>query len=217
MVFNSFLFSSVFQFRFFSLYKTQTKVPVCVAELGSSTSRNSRDVSTAAGWLLWLCLAAGQRTGVRCHCQNWGRDAASGNRQQSGMGCLGRGVQSKTDVSVSSSAAALATEDLLAGPECRKPSSLSGWSINHRSCFISLLKPLNSVLFSSCYSGVNICRQKKKNLNQPKHLLGNSYFCHSQCWLIRNTTGAWRLVDTHSPGKKWKCWIHGRSQITNSK
>lgn len=133
------------------------------------------------------------------------------------MGCLGHGVQSKTDVCASSSATALATEDLLAGPECRKPSSLSGWWINHGSCFISLLKPLNSVLISSCYSGVNICRQKKKNLNQPKHPVGDSYFCHSQYWLIRNTTGAWRLVDTHSTDKKWKHWIHGRSQITNSK
>lgn len=57
------------------------------------------------------------------------------------------------------------------GLKCRKPSSFSGGSINCGSCFISLLKPLHSVLLTSCYSGVNVCRQNKKN---------KSLFCHSQ-------------------------------------
>ena len=48
------------------------------------------------------------------------------------------------------------------GLKHKKPFSFSGRSVNCGSCFISLLKPLHSLLFTSCYSGVNISRKNKK-------------------------------------------------------
>lgn len=82
--FNSFLFSSLLQFCFFSFYKIHCKpfqIPACVAEWGSTISRKSKARNWATvEWSSGLCLVAdmGQMPPLQS-LPNRGRNAKSGN------------------------------------------------------------------------------------------------------------------------------------------
>lgn len=131
-----------------------------------------------------LCPADGQQIGVTClfsrlpklkeKCSLWQAEVIRREMSET--------LQRKTDVHVPSSATALGAEDhSWLSLQCRKPFSSLKWSINHNFSFISLLQTRHSVIFSCCYSVVKICRQNRKNLNQPKYPVGPSFCCWVPC------------------------------------
>lgn len=149
------------------------------------------------------------------------REKCSFRQQAATGGGLGHCIQSKTQKPPKFKCVCLPqplhrpprTSQL--GLKYRESASSSGWSINCVFCFVSLLKPLNAVLFTSCYSGVRICRQNKKNLKQPKQLVGHRVPVLLLS-LLASSQVPQELTGPRSTSKRRKYCIHRRSQMMDS-
>lgn len=108
-----------------------------------------------------------QRTGVRCfpssHCQTEGEMQPQATRSNQAWVVLVIAFKAKQMYVPLPQPPHRPPRTSWLGLKCRKPSSSSGWAINCCPTLYLCLKPLHSVLFTSCYSGLNICRQNKKN------------------------------------------------------